>query len=125
MFTENDVRLVNTLASKLRTENIIWIVIAGFQILSIVGAAVGIYNLIVAISNLDVAKKIQERPVGIVRSFEPMTGNIVVLCINVFFGAFIGIVGSLYHIFGVRGFVMDHKEEFMRIEAMYTGTGNL
>lgn len=124
MFSESDVKLVNTLASKLRTENIIWIVIAGFQILSIVGAVVGVYNLIVAISNLDVAKKIQERPVGIVRSFEPMTGNIVVLCINVFFGAFIGIVGSLYHIFGVRGFVMDHKEEFMRIEAMYMGVNS-
>ena len=105
----------------MRTENIVWIVIAAFQILSIVGLPVGLYNLIISIMNLDASKKFLERPVGIVSSFEPMTGNIIVLCINLFFGAFIGIIGSLYHIFGVRGYVMEHKEEFLRIEAMYLG----
>ena len=121
MFTDADVKVVKTLTDKMRTENIVWIVIAVFQILSVVGAAVGVYNLIVSIMNLDASKKFMECPVGIVRSFEPMTGNIVVLCLNLFFGAFIGIIGSLYHIFGVRGYVMDHKEEFLRIEAMYLG----
>ena len=121
MFTDADVKVVKTLTDKMRTENIVWIVIAVFQILSVVGAAVGVYNLIVSIMNLDASKKFMACPVGIVRSFEPMTGNIVVLCLNLFFGAFIGIIGSLYHIFGVRGYVMDHKEEFLRIEAMYLG----
>ena len=121
MIDEADRRIVEKLASKVRTESIIWIVIAVFQILSIVGIAVGIYNLVISIMNLDTSKKILQYPVGIVRSFEPLTGSIVILCINLFFGAFIGIIGSLYHIFGVRGYVMEHKDAFLRVEAALTG----
>ena len=121
MLDASEQKLVDKLTSKIRTENIVWIVIAAFQIMSIVGIVCGIYNLIVSISNLDASNRIKEHPVGIVSAFEPMSGCIVVLCINLFFGAFIGIIGSLYHIFGVRGFVMDHKEDFLKIEAMYQG----
>ena len=121
MYNEEDIRVVKVLANKIHTESVIWIIISAFQILSIVGIVCGIYNLIISISNIDASKKILERPVGIVRSFEPMTGNIAVLCINLFFGAFIGIIGSLYHIFGVRGYVMSHRTEFERVEAIYLG----
>ena len=121
MYNEEDIRVVKVLANKIHTESVIWIIISAFQILSIVGIVCGIYNLIISISNIDASKKILERPVGIVRSFEPMTGHIVVLCINLFFGAFIGIIGSLYHILGVRGYVMSHRAEFERVEAIYLG----
>lgn len=121
MIDEDDMRVVKTLAHKVHTESVVWIVIAVFQILSIVGLPVGVYNLIVSIMNLDTSKKILQYPVGIVSSFEPLTGSIVVLCINLFFGAFIGIVGSLYHIFGVRGYVMDNRDAFLRVEAALTG----
>lgn len=120
MVDEADMKVVKTLASKVHTESVIWIVISVFQILSIVGALVGIYNLIISIMNLDSSKKMLAYPVGIVRSFEPLTGSIVVLCINLFFGAFIGIIGSLYHIFGVRGYVMEHRDAFLRVEAALT-----
>ena len=49
-----------------------------------------------------------------------LIGNVIFTLI-VLVAAFIGIIGSLYHIFGVRGYVMEHKEEFLRIEAMYLG----
>ena len=120
MVDEADMKVVKTLASKVHTESVIWIVISVFQILSIAGAIVGIYNLIISIMNLDSSKKMLAYPVGIVRSFEPLTGSIVVLCINLFFGAFIGIIGSLYHIFGVRGYVMEHRDAFLRVEAALT-----
>ena len=121
MINESDRRIVEKLVSKMRTESIIWIVIAIFQILSLVGIVCGIYNLVVSIMNLNTAKRIREYPVGVVRSFEPMAGNLIIMCLNIFLGAFIGIVGSLYHIFGVRGYVMDNRDAFLRVEAALTG----
>ena len=112
MINESDRRIVEKLVSKMRTESIIWIVIAIFQILSLVGIVCGLYNL---------AKRIREYPVGVVRSFEPMAGSLIIMCLNIFLGAFIGIVGSLYHIFGVRGYVMDNRDAFLRVEAALTG----
>ncbi len=43
-----------------------------------------------------------------------------VVWINLFFGAFVGIIGSLYHILGVRGYVMDNRDAFLRVEAALT-----
>jgi len=121
MLEQSDMNVVKKLAAKIHTESIVWIVISVFQILSVVGIACGVYNLIISIMNYDQANKILEYPVGVVRAFEPMTGNIVVLLINLFFGAGIGVIGSIYHIFGVRGYVMSNRDAFLRVESAYTG----
>ena len=119
MYDEKDLKVLKTLSNKIHTENVVWIVIATFQIISIVGIPVGIYNLIVSISGIDASRRILEHPSGVVAAFEPLTGSIVVLCINLFFGACIGIIGSLYHIFGVRGYALAHRDSLERIEAAY------
>lgn len=119
MYTEEDAKVLKKLSDKIHTQSIIWIIISVFQIISIAGIIVGIYNLIVSIHNIDYSKKILQYPVGIYKSFEPITSYIVVLLINLFFGAFIGIIGSLYDIFGVRNYVLNHKEAFDRIESAY------
>lgn len=116
---EEDMKKLHTLSRKIHTQSVIWVIIAVFQIISIVGILVGIYNLTVSIRNMDYSKKILQRPVGIYRSFEPVTGYIVVLLINLFFGAFIGVIGSLYDIFGVRSYVMSNKDAFDRIESAF------
>lgn len=45
MIDEADMRVVKTLSNKVHTESVVWIVIAVFQILSIVGLPVGVYTL--------------------------------------------------------------------------------
>ena len=118
-----DYSLVKRLSDKLSTESTIWIVIAIFQILSCVGLPMGVYNIVVSIQQKKYSQKILNDPRGICATFEPLSGSIITLIFNMFFGALIGVAGSLYHIIGIRGFVMDHRDEFERIELDFNGSG--
>ena len=115
-------QLIDTLCSRLKTSGAIWIVIAVLQILlgilDIWGLTiVGVLNIMSAITDIKNSQQYQTNPTGIVATYEPLVGPIIVLGYNLIFGGVIGVVGSIYYLTCVRGFVMENRSQF---EAMDT-----
>ena len=113
--------LVNKLSVRLQTNGIIWVVIAVIQILAgLFGAwftlAVGVLNIISAITDIKNSKRILSDPRGIVSTYEPIVNPIIVLVYNLVIGGVIGVIGSIYYLIFVRGFVMDNKNHFLAME---------
>lgn len=117
----NRAAMLSTLSEKVKTNGIIWIVIASVQIVAgIFGIfydwwwvlIVGVLNLISAIQDLNYSKTMLANPTGIVAKFEPLAGAIVVLVYNVLFGGLIGVIGSVYYLVGIRSYVMDNRDVF-------------
>lgn len=116
---QND--LIIKLSSRLKISGIIWIIIACIQILiGIFGAwfvlIVGVVNIVSAIKNLQYSERILKNPIGIVKTFEPLTNAIITLVYNVIIGGLIGVLGSIYYMIFVRGFVMEHQKQFLLLE---------
>ena len=114
--------VVAKLSQRLTTNAVIWLVIAGLQILA--GLAINWFLLIVGALNLasgigciKFSKKISTQPTGIIKEFKPLTGPIITLIYNLIFGGIIGIIGSIYYLIAIRGFVVENENEFVRIES--------
>ena len=103
---------LKTLASRVRLNGIIWIIIGVLQICMGVFFIVGILNIISGIRDLKTAKDIPTYRVGLVSAYTPVVMPIIVFIYNLIFGGVIGIAGSLFYFFGIRGYVMDNKEYF-------------
>lgn len=110
----------------LRTDAIIWLCVGIAQIVlglvelcffyGISVIAIGIWN----IYNSTIVKKNanfwETSPTGIYAHYEPrMTMDILFLCLNLFLGSIIGVIGSIYDIM-VRNYVMSHRDEFLSME---------
>lgn len=121
MYRQEDLAVLHTLSKRLYTEGIVWIVISIFQILSIYGAILGIINLVNAVKSINLSKQILKNPVGIWQAYPKtvMGGDVVALIWNLFFGAVIGIIGNIYHINCVNGYVVKHRDAFERIESEF------
>lgn len=116
--TEN---IVNVLSERLKLNGIIWIVIGCFQIIlglcgTIVPLIVGVLNIISAVNDLKASKNILVNPRGIVAAYEPITMPIISLVYNLVFGGIIGVAGSIFHLIGIRQYVVEHKDEFLALE---------
>ncbi len=129
------------LSAKVKTNAIIWIVIASLQsviaiinliiwsenyssyyvdassngISALVLAIIAIVNFVSAKKDLDYSKYILHTPRGIVAKFQPIGGYIGNLIYNLIFGGIIGIVGSIYGLC-VRSYVMNYAGYFQMIE---------
>ena len=100
------------LSKRIRFNGIIWLIIGIFQVLSGAFILVGILNIFSAISDLKTSKTIFTYRVGLVGAYTPMLSPIIVFIYNLIFGGVVGVVGSLYYFFCIRGYVMDNKEYF-------------
>lgn len=141
---QNTFGILQQLSSKIKTNAVIWIIIAVFQFIvglfnMVVGFAlnadyedgttniimgifvilVGVMNMINASRDLKYSKDVLVRPLGIVKRFQPVGNLIGTLIYNLFFGGIIGIVGSIYA-FILRNFVMTNAAQFEVIEANCT-----
>ena len=114
--------LINTLAQRLNTNGIIWLVIG---ILQTIGGIfinwflliVGVLNIISAVQDMKYSKILAENPNGIVAKFEPLTGPIITLVYNLVIGGVIGVVGSIYYFVAIRNYVMENKQFFASFDA--------
>ncbi len=118
---EGSLSIVDTVTKRIKTNGIIWMVIAGFQILLGISVnwfclIVGVLNLISAIQDLNFSKQFLDKPIGIVAKMKPIGGAIVVLIYNLFVGGIIGVVGSIYYLVSVRGYVLENEQAFLEIE---------
>lgn len=121
--------IVTELSEKMKINGIIWLCVAGVQILLGIFVhwallIIAALNIISGIMDLKFSKTILDKPVDIVKTIEPMTGPIVTLVYNVVVGAVIGVAGSIYYLTAIRSFVMTNKEEFLEIEASYNAQQN-
>lgn len=132
--------LLQQLSSKIKTNSIIWIVIAclqfaiglfyivvGFVVYDnyenglsyIIGGAfvilVGVLNITSASKDFKYSSDVFVNPVGIVARFQPLGNLIGTLIYNLLFGGIIGVVGSIYA-FVLRNFVLTNTTQFQAIE---------
>lgn len=117
--------LVNTYASRTKTNGIIWIVIGAIQAVLgltlnwtlLIVAALNIYS---SIQDFDFSNKVLQNPVGIVEREKPLTMPIIALIYNLIFGGVIGVAGSIYHLVAIRNYVLENEPAFLEIEATQT-----
>ena len=119
--------LLNTLAQRVNTNGIIWLVIG---ILQIIGGLlinwflliVGVLNIISSVQDMQYSKEMLKKPCGIVAKFEPLTGPIITLIYNLVIGGVIGVVGSIYYFVAIRSFVMENKQHFTALDVTVSET---
>ena len=116
--------LLQTLSEKIKTEAVIWIVIASIQVLiglsslagfgsdmGIIILVISALNFVTAYNDMNYAKEVLVAPKNIVAKFEPMASLVVMLVYNIIFGGVIGVVGIIFG-FVTRDYVMKNKTEF-------------
>ncbi|MGN0567832.1 MAG: zinc ribbon domain-containing protein [Acutalibacteraceae bacterium] len=113
--------LLNQLSSKVKINAIIWLCIAGIQvILGFAEAWVllipGVLNTISAIMDFKYSTEVLEKPEGIVKKFEPLVVPIITLIYNLFLGGVIGVAGSIYYLVAIRNFVLTNRTAFEELE---------
>lgn len=69
----------------------LWIAIAVVQIITVLGAIAGVWNLVVGITRILSAKKIRARHSDVPKMFEGVAWLVVIAIINVLLGAVVGI----------------------------------
>lgn len=119
--------LLSQLASRMKTNGIIWFVIGAFQILlgiywSWWTLIVGVLNIISGINDMNRSSQITNDPRGIVSEHESVAGPVVTLIYNLLIGGLIGVIGSIYYFVAIRGMVMENKVQFLELERSFTNT---
>lgn len=84
--------LVRSLARYERLSGVLWIVLGVLQVVGIVTAIAGVWNIYAAASRFKIARAIEDRERWIPAAFEPLGGLITIGFINVLLGGVIGIV---------------------------------
>ena len=103
---------LKTLADRVRINGIVWLVIGIMQLFFIYSIPLGLWNIYAAYTNLKVAKEMPIRRVGLVRVYEPIVSPIINLVLNLILGAGIGVIGSLYYLIFIRGYVLENRDYF-------------
>ena len=119
--------IMQTISQRININGIIWIVVAALQIIigisvSWVTLIVGVLNMISAIQDINYSKALPTNPVGLVEKVKPLTMPIITLVYNLVIGGVIGVAGSIYYFFAVRGFVLENEQQFLEIEEQHKTT---
>lgn len=114
--------LLTRLSERVKINAVIWLVIGCLQIIGGIFLnwfllIVGVLNIISSIKDMQYSKTVLENPVGIVATFEPLTGPIITLVYNLVIGGVIGVVGSIYYFTAIRTLVMENKDYFNSFNA--------
>ena len=137
---------LQTLSGKVKTEAIIWVVIASLQLLlgiilliqgislsgyswtqdtamvyyvqGLVLIVISIVNYKVSSNDFKYSREVLINPVGIVNKFSPIGVRIGNLIYNILFGGVIGVIGSIFG-FVTRSYVMNNATTFNNIEAVF------
>ena len=113
---------INTLAQRLNTNSVIWLIIGILQVMGGVFLnwfllIVGVLNIISSVQDRNYSKTLTDHPTGIVAKFEPLAGPVITLVYNLFIGGVIGVVGSIYYFVAIRNYVMENKQFFASLDA--------
>lgn len=113
--------VIEVLSSRIKTNAIIWLVIGCVQLLSAYYgyygiAVVGILNIVYSITDFKLSSDVRSNPHGLVSRFKPLVGSIIALIYNLIIGGVVGVIGSLYYLIFVRGYVMENKSLFLEFD---------
>ena len=106
--------VLQNISNKEKTGGIIWIVVASLQLLigltyNWVTLLIGIWNLMMGITTITNAGKMEQRANNIVEAYEKNLTNIIIfLVVNIFIGGLIGVIGAIYDLV-VRNYVLNNR----------------
>lgn len=109
--TEREEPVIRKIADCQRVSNVLWLVIAIIQILSIVCIIAGIWNIIATISTWGLPKKILNRDSDVPEYYCGIAGLIIMAIVNFLLGGIIGVILIGFD-FYIRGLVLDNKKLF-------------
>ncbi len=117
-------KLVDTVSQRIKTNAVIWIVLATLQILfglsgNIPIIVIGLLNLTSAVRDIRVSKKFTQKPVGIVNEVKPLVGSVINIIFNFFIGGFFGVIGTIYYLVAIRGYVLENEQAFLELEKAF------
>lgn len=125
--------VLKNISKKEMTGAIIWIVLAGIQILLgitfidyyWVTLIIGIWNLINGIIRITRAGRVEERQNTIVEEYETsLTSLIIFLIVNIFIGGLIGVIGVIYDMI-TRNYVLNNKDILLgEVNTSYSCNGS-
>ena len=111
--TQELLTVTRTLSARERTAAIIWLVIGIAQCCTFVFSISGIWNIYAAITRFRQAKRVLRPWRGLVNSYDGWITNIIIcIVINCVFGGVVGILGAIYDLFAVRGYVLKNRAVF-------------
>ena len=103
--------VVKTLSEREKLSATIWLIIGILQCCAF--SPVGIWNIYCATQGFKKAKNVLNPWQGIVASYDSqLTYIIIILIINLFFGWGFGVIGALYDLIAIRGYVLENKQLF-------------
>ena len=129
-FSGNVMSVVQTLTGKWSTSATIWSIIGWYQIIvgvvtvfvgyGIVALILGIWNVKNASNLRKAARQYRKNPVGIVRYADSMSSGVVSLLLNLFLGAFFGVIGALYDM-GASRYAKANRDLLVQAEQQALG----
>ena len=106
-------QVTKTLSDREKISAIIWIIIGALQCLSFVAVVAGGWNIYAGVSRLKQSNAVLQPWKGIVKSYEDSQTNIIIgLVINLFLGGVIGVIGSIFDLVAIRGYVLENRQVF-------------
>lgn len=122
--------VVQTLTGKWSTSATIWSIIGWYQIIvgvvtlivgyGVVALILGIWNVKNSSNLRKAARQYRQNPVGIVRFADSMGSGVVSLLLNLFLGAFFGVIGSLYDM-GASRYAKANRDLLVQAEQQALG----
>lgn len=114
----NKETVLQNISNKEKIGGIIWIVVASIQLIigliyNWVTLIIGIWNLIIGITRLTNASRMEKRENNIVEEYEKSLVNMIIfLVLNIFIGGIIGVIGAIYDLV-TRSYVINCKDIIM------------
>ena len=122
--------VLQNISNKEKVGGIIWIVVASIQLLigltyNWVTLLIGLWNLMMGITTITNAGKMEQRANNIVEAYEKNLTNIIIfLVVNIFIGGIIGVIGAIYDLV-VRNYVLNNRNVLLgNVNPSYNGTSN-
>jgi Family of unknown function (DUF5362) len=94
--------LIRRLSEYVKWSGIAWIILGAIQILTVVAALAGVWNIFAGITRIRTGKAIKARSALVPAAFEGITGLVIIGIINLVLGGFVGVI-----LVGVDFFLRD------------------
>jgi hypothetical protein len=113
--------LIRKVADYEKISAALWLALGIIQILCVVTAIAGIWNVVASIARFKRAERVRARDPGVVESYESVTGLIVIGAVNLFLGAMFGVLFVGFD-FYIRDLVLTDREVFLGGAMARSGT---
>lgn len=107
----SDDHIIRRLADYEKISAWLWMILGIVQVLSLVAAIAGVWNIIAAYSRFQVVPRIKARDPAIPADYEGLGGIILIGVVNLFVGGAIGVIFAVFDLY-VRDQVLNNRHLF-------------